>query len=188
MHPLKAYLRDVKESIVEFGARVGASRQTLYRIIGGTQAPKPPLARRIVEATGGAVSFDVLYQRRDADGGEVLRFTPPEDGAPLIQERVRQALAIVVNHLSPKDKPDIPEDAVELGAEAVVNTYIALSAVTTRQGRDRLCQALRPVLEEILREYSASPPLSSALDRGAELATQLYFQSWNVDRSEVSAP
>ena len=61
MHPLKEYLKAVDEPVRDFAARVGASRQTLYRIIAGAQAPKPILARRIVEATGGAVSMDTLY-------------------------------------------------------------------------------------------------------------------------------
>jgi|GEM_PF-1222563 len=180
MHPLKTYLRDMKESIADFGARVGASRQTLYRIIGGAQAPKPALARRIVEATGGAVSFEALYKGRSVSGGaggEVIGFSGGGEGAPLNQERVRICLAIVVDHLAPKDRPDPPDDAVAIAAEAVVNTYIALSAVTTRQGPDRLRQALRPVLEEILREYAATPPPAAVLDRGADLATQIYFQS-----------
>ncbi len=191
MHPLKAYLRDVGEPIQAFGARVSASRQTLYRIIGGAQAPKPALARRIVEATGGAVTFEALYQGSSGGGktggGEVVGLNAGEAGGGLNTERVRVALAIVVDHLAAKDKPEPPDAAVTIAAEAVVNTYMALSTVTTRQGPERFCQALRPVLEEILREYSASPPPPAALDRGAELATQIYFQSWNQDQTETSA-
>ncbi|NOX81872.1 MAG: helix-turn-helix transcriptional regulator [Alphaproteobacteria bacterium] len=190
MHPLKAYLRDVGETIQAFGARVSASRQTLYRIIGGAQAPKPALARRIVEATGGAVTFEALYPRPSGGpktGGEVVGLNTGEAGGGLNPERVRVALAIVVDHLAVKDKPEPPDAAVTIAAEAVVNTYIALSTVTTRQGPERFCQALRPVLEEILREYSASPPPPAALDRGAELATQIYFQSWNLDQTETTA-
>ncbi len=189
MHPLKAYLRDVGESIQEFGARVSASRQTLYRIIGGAQAPKPALARRIVEATGGAVSFEALYQGPSlkGGGGDVVGLNAGEAGGGLNTGRVRVALAIVVDHLAAKDKPAPPDTAVTIAAEAVVNTYMALSTVTTRQGPERFCQALRPVLEEILREYSASPPPAAALDRGAELATQIYFQSWTQGQTETSA-
>ena len=47
MHPLKQYLQDVDEPLQDFARRVGASRQTLYRIISGVQAPKPALAQRI---------------------------------------------------------------------------------------------------------------------------------------------
>jgi DNA-binding XRE family transcriptional regulator len=190
MHPLKTYLRDVGETIQAFGARVSASRQTLYRIIGGSQAPKPALARRIVEATGGAVTFEALYQGAAGGakgGGEVVGLNAGEAGGGLNPERVRVALAIVVDHLAAKDNLAPPDAAVTIAAEAVVNTYIALSTVTTRQGPERFCQALRPVLEEILREYSASPPPPAALDRGAELATQIYFQSWTQDQTETTA-
>ena len=41
MHPLKQYLHDVEETFQDFAARVGVSRQTLYRIVSGAQAPKP---------------------------------------------------------------------------------------------------------------------------------------------------
>ena len=181
MHPLRGYLKDIDEPIQDFARRVGASRQTLYRIIAGRQSPKPPLARRIVEATGGAVSFEVLYKSRGANVGEVVGFSAGVEEPLLDHDRIKLALAIVINHLSPKDGPDPPDEAVGVAAEAVVNTYAALAAVTTRQGHDRLCQALRPVLEEILRDYSDPPP-PIALDRGAELATQLYYHTWTFDR------
>lgn len=174
MHPLKQYLYDVDEPIQDFARRVGVSRQTLYRIISGRQSPKPALARRIVEATGSAVDFETLYklggQKVDVVGMRLNR-----DAPPLERARLKVVLAIVVNHLSPAGQRSPPEDAIDIAAEAVVNTYIALSTVTTRQGPDRLRQALRPVLEEILQEYSDRPP-PSLLDQGAALATQLYFQ------------
>ena len=185
MHPLREYLKDVDEPIQDFARRVGASRQTLYRIIAGRQTPKPPLARRIVEATGGAVSFETLYRGQGFDNGEVVGLNAGAEEPLLDGERIRLALAIVINHLTPKDSPEPPEHAVDVAAEAVVNTYAALSAVTTRQGPDRLCQALRPVLEEILRDYSAPPP-PLALERGAELATDLYYQTWKFDRRDPS--
>jgi DNA-binding XRE family transcriptional regulator len=175
MHPLKQYLQDIDETIQDFAQRVGASRQTLYRIIGGNQTPKPALARRIVEATGAAVAFEALYHGDPAQG-EVVGLRAEYDAPLLEQDRLKVSLAIVINHLSPQDRQSPPDEAVEIAAEAVVNTYAALSPVTTRQGPDRLRQALRPVLEEILREFSGSPPPPSALDRGAELAAQLYFQ------------
>lgn len=170
-----------------FGERVGASRQTLYRIMTGVQAPKPALARRIVEATGGAVSYGALYGEPDDGTGGVVALPVKNDDSLLDQRRVRLALAVVVDNLSPAAGPAPPEEAVAIAAEAVVNTYMALSSVTTRQGPDRLCQALRPVLEEILAEYSGRPP-PTALHRGARLATELYYQSWRFDRIDQSAP
>lgn len=183
MHPLRRYLIDLDETVSGFGERVGASRQTLYRIMTGGQAPKPALARRIVEATGGAVSLEALYAGCDEGKGAVVSLPVNDEESLLDQERVRVALAVVVDNLSPADGPAPPDEAVEIAAEAVVNTYMALSSVTTRQGPDRLRQALRPVLEEILREYWGPPP-PSALDRGAALATELYYQTWRFDRPD----
>lgn len=187
MHPLKRYLTEVKEPVKDFAARVGASRQTLYRIIGGAQAPKPALARRIVEATGGAVTLGAIYQRRDKRSGDIVRFRARREEALLNRERIKLAMATVVNHMNPQATA-ISDDMAEIAAEAVVNTYAALSIVTTRQGPDRLRQALRPVLEEILRECSDSAPPAKTLDQGADLATQLYYQSWTLDRACGPAP
>ena len=176
MHPLKEYLKAVDEPIRDFAARVGASRQTLYRIIAGAQAPKPILARRIVEATGGAVSMDTLYNG-GRSGAAIIVNLDRRDDAPILDcERVKNAVAAVVHHLSPPDAPAPSAAMVEIAAEAVVNTYVALSRLTTRQGPDRLAQALRPVLGEILQECGR-PASSSALDRGADLGAQLYYQT-----------
>jgi len=175
MHPLKQYLLEIDETIQDFAQRVGTSRQTLYRIIGGRQTPKPALARRIVEATGGTVAFEALYAGRDVQT-KIVRLEAGGEPSSLDQKRLKVAIAIVINHLSPEDYASLPDEALGIAAEAVMNTYTALSRVTTRRGPDRLKQALRPVIEEILREFVGSPPLASALDRGAELATQLYFQ------------
>ncbi|GJL96083.1 MAG: hypothetical protein DHS20C05_24880 [Hyphococcus sp.] len=178
MHPLRRYLREVQEPVQEFAVRVGASRQTLYRIIGGKQAPKPALARRIVEATGGTVPLDALYKSGAVNAGAVVVMLSDKNETLLETARLRQAIAMVVDHMTPPDSPEPPEDASSIAAEAVANTYSALSKVTTRQGPDRLRQALRPVLEEILQEFGASPPSASALDRGTELAAQIYYQTW----------
>lgn len=187
MHPLRRYLRDLDEPVQDFADRVGASRQTLYRIIRGAQAPKPALARRIVEATGGTVSFAALYRSREESVGAVVALPMKYKESLLDQERVRVALSVVIDKLSPTGRPAPPQDAIEIAAEAVANTYMALSSVTTRQGPDRLRQALRPVLEEILREYSDPPP-PRALDRGATMATDLYYQAWTADSQEQPLP
>ncbi len=177
MHPLKKYLSDLQESVADFSARVGASRQTLYRIINGRQSPKPALARRIVEATGGAVSLNDLLVSGD---GQATILPMPGGGrdAELDNHRLKLALAIVFNHLTAQDAPDPPDRSIVIAAEAVSNTFAALSPVTTRQGQARLTQALRPVLEEILRECADPVPPPRAIDRGAQLATELYYQSW----------
>ncbi len=180
MHPLKRYLSDLQESVADFSARVGASRQTLYRIINGRQSPKPALARRIVEATGGAVSLGDLFEP-DAAQGKILPLPAGRNELELDNHRLKLALAIVFNHLTAQGAPDPPERSVAIAAEAAANTYAALRPVTTRQGPARLTQALRPVLEEILRECADPVPPAGAIDRGAQLATELYYQSWGFD-------
>ncbi len=183
MHPLKQYLSDVQESVADFSARVGASRQTLYRIINGRQLPKPALARRIVEATGGAVSLNDLFET-DAAQAKILPMPGSSNDPELDNHRLKLALAIVFNHLTAQDAPDPPERSVAMAAEAAANTYAALRPVTTRQGPARLTQALRPVLEEILRESADPLPPPGAIDRGARLATELYYQSWGFERQK----
>lgn len=173
MHPLKQYLYDVEERVQDFAERVGASRQTLYRIIAGIQAPKPILARRIVEATGGAVNLSMLYG--NDGGGEVIALRGDAGDDLLDPARLKLAFAVVVNHLRPEQAPPLPPDILDVAAEAAVNTYEALARLTTRLGPARLAQALRPALEEILKE-TGERPSASALDRGAELAAELYFQ------------
>ena len=180
MHPLKRYLHDVEERIQDFAERVGASRQTLYRIIAGVQAPKPLLARRIVEATGGAVSLAMLYGGVEG-GAEIIAMPAAAEEAMLDASRLRLAMAVVINHLRPQEAAPASPETLDIAAEAAVNTYAALSRLTTRQGPARLAQALRPVLEEILKE-SGSLPSASALDRGADLAAELYFQRRPLQR------
>ena len=182
MHPLKQYLAQLQESVTDFSTRVGASRQTLYRIINGRQTPKPALARRIIEATGGAVTLDDLFTG-EAVRGKVLPMPLDRAEGEIDNHRLRLALAIVFNHLTAQDALDPPDRTFEIAAEAAANTYAALRPVTTRQGPARLTQALRPVLEEILREYADPVPPIGAIDRGAELATELYFQTWGFAES-----
>ena len=176
MHPLKQYLLDVEERIQAFAERVGASRQTLYRIIGGLQVPKPMLARRIVEATGGAVTMDMLYGGDRPGSADIIPLNARDDDPQLNQESLKFAIAVVANHLRAPNAPPTPSNLLEIATEAVTNTYTALARLTTHRGQARLAQALRPVLEEILKE-SGGAPAPSALDRGAQLAAELYLQS-----------
>jgi len=176
MHPLKQYLYDVDERMQDFAERVGVSRQTLYRIISGVQAPKPMLARRIEEATGGAVTIGMLYGGDASGSADSVSAIPQGDGAALDQERVKLAIAVAVNHLRPQPSLLPPAKTLDVAVEAVVNTYTALRKLTTRQGPSRLAQAVRPVLEEMLKE-TGSAPTSAALDHGAALAAELYHQA-----------
>ena len=175
MHPLRQYLFDAKEPVRAFAARVGASRQTLYRIFNGDQAPRPQLARRIVEATGGAVGFDALYQNVSKEAE--IYVLPPSDHQveELDPKRLKMALAIVCDQLTPSGEIGPPDAAYAVAAEAVTLTYEALSTVTSRSSRHRLQQALRPILGEMLSEYLETEIAPSALDQTAELARELYY-------------
>ena len=174
-HPLRLYLNDVGEPLQAFAERVDTSRQTLYRICNGNLVPRPQLAARIVEATGGAVTFNMLYGGADQRSAEVVQLVGREEAEAIDFGRMRTALTIVINHLTPETvEPEA--DLVAIGVEAVSNTYEALASVTTLHGPDRLAQALRPVLEEMLKELTVPLP-SNSLDRGAELAAQMYFQT-----------
>ena len=182
MHPLRRYLADVNEPVRAFAARVGTSRQTLYRIFSGAHAPKPALARRIVEASGGSVSFDALYQSPEApDDGAVVTI-PRKSNDALDAGRLMLAIAIVFNHVTASEADGPSKSSFVLAAEAVIETYSALSKVTTRRGADRLRQALRPVLEELLNEHMGKAPSSVELEKAVDLATQLYLHAFEPER------
>lgn len=176
MHPLKQYLLDVDERIQDFAARVGVSRQTLYRIIAGIQAPKPVLARRIVEATGASVTLNMLYGANVPSSADIVGLNTDANAPLLDVERLKVAIAVVINHMRSPDLAPVAAETLDVAAEAIINTYVALAKVTSRRGPARLEQALRPVLEEILEETGGSAG-AAALDRGAELAAQLYVQT-----------
>lgn len=175
MHPLKQYLSEVEESIQSFAERVGASRQTLYRIMNCVHTPKPALARRIVEATGGAVTLDALYDGPPG-AAEIISLHPRFDEPLLDLGRLKAAMSVVIDHLRPPQRPAVSADMLDIAAEAAAHTYAALSKVTTCQGPARLEQALRPVLEETLKECWGHHP-RAALDRGASLAARLYLRA-----------
>ncbi|MEM9014257.1 MAG: helix-turn-helix transcriptional regulator [Pseudomonadota bacterium] len=175
MHPLKKYLSEVSEPVASFAARVGASRQTLYRIFSGAHTPRPSLARRIVEATGGAVSFEALYGRRE-DRADIVFLTRNQTDT-IDRNRLSIAIAIVCSHLTPAGMRSPPEDAYMMASEAAANTFVALASVTTRIGTDRLQQALRPVIEEFLTEYCGLSRSDQAHDQAARLAADLYLAS-----------
>lgn len=180
MHSLRKYLIDIGESTSEFALRVGASRQTIYRICKGDQSPKPELARRIVEASGRAVTLEDLY-REAPDAGQVITIDPATQKSTLDIEGIRIALAIVCNHYALKDKA-FPSDAdLKIAGQAVIDTYTALRPISNREGNVRLRQALWPVLEEVLSSC-AGPLPSTSIDRAADLAMQFYFQTWSISQ------
>jgi len=51
-HALTTFRRENEISVADLAARVGSTRQTIYRIEAGEQTPSPALAGRIQEITG----------------------------------------------------------------------------------------------------------------------------------------
>ncbi len=174
-HPLKEFLEAAGDSAPAFARRIGVRPRTLQAILAGEEWPSPALARRIVDATDGAVPFDALY----GDFGDVADLGArrgPDD-------TLDQALLAKVLCAAMKDFAGYPDcepwsREIEIAAEAVANTYAALARATTRQGlKDRVAQALRPVLEEILREYAASAIPPARLDETAQCLAGLYCEA-----------
>lgn len=59
-HPISRYLESAGRKVSDLARASGTSRQTLYRLIKGEQEPSAALARRIKEATDGAITMDDL--------------------------------------------------------------------------------------------------------------------------------
>lgn len=174
-HPLKEFLDAVEDSAPAFARRVGVRSRTLQRILAGEEWPSPALARRIVDATDGAVPFDALYGSV-GDVADLGARRGPDD--TLDEALLAEVMGAAVTELaSPADCASWTRD-IEMAAEAVANTYAALARATTRQGlKDRAAQALRPVLAEILKDYAASAIPPARLDETARCIAALYCEA-----------
>lgn len=174
-HPLKDYIAATGDTLTAFAARIGVSRRTLSRIIARERAPRPEIARRIVEATGGAVSMAALFGADESAVPDLAgrRLEESDVDVALLAQVLRHTLERVSEG---RGRP--PADAlIEAAAEAVANTYAAMTAVTTRRGPDRLVQALRPVLEEILKDCPGLRLPRARLDEAARQASILYLEA-----------
>lgn len=182
MHPLKKYLDEVSEPVSMFAARVGTSRQTLYRIFSGSHMPRPPLARRIVEATGGAVTFETLYGRRE--NRIDFKFAAPSrsDQEALDMGRLTIALAIMFNHISPNHHTSLPETVFSIAAAAAIKIHHALSSISSRSEGELLRQSLEPVIDEVRRAYLGAELRPSDIVKGSELVCELYFKPKSTRR------
>ncbi len=187
-HPLKEYLKETRESVPSFAGRIGVSRQTLYRIIKGDQIPKPSLARRIVEAAGGSIIFADLYAYSVAPNAQTAESIidieiSRSQKLELNVDILAQCLEMIVLCLKTKNDLSLSPGILKLAAEAIANTHSALARVTTRHGQARLAQALRPVLEEILKEHSATLPPVHHLEEAASCAASLYYRCLQLQTS-----
>lgn len=171
-HPLKDYIDASADTVAGFARLVGVSRQTISRIIAGRQSPKPDLARRIAEATGGAVPIETFYGPHVED---LAVRRAAEDALDV--DLLALILRFVLRTIASPSAPPPTDETVNVAAEAVASTHAALARVTTRRGPDRLVQALRPVLEEILKECPELLLRQERLDEAATSAGALYFQA-----------
>ena len=170
MHPLRQYLMSMDEPITDFAARVGASRQTLYRIISRAQAPKPALARLIIEATGGEVSWEALYEDACAAPAAARAAASPVvlDPAPL-----KTAIAVVYGHFAPAGAAAPPDAMIARGVKAAIEVNEALSRLGGDAPTERLALILRLVLEAMLnRDGTRLSP--TVIDRAVKLGVELY--------------
>lgn len=176
-HPLKDYLDNVEDTIPAFARRIGVAPALLQRIIAGEEWPQPALARRIVDAVGGAVPFEALYELH---GVVVADFAARRDQDDDLDEDLLAAVmyAAIQSMFGPDEAAAISRRPIEIAAEAASNTYAALARVTTRQAlTDRVAQALRPVLEEILKDCAASDCAPDRFDEAACHIAALYARA-----------
>lgn len=145
-HPLATFIEETGETVAAFARRVGVNDQTLEEILADKARPSPMIARRIIEATGGAISFDQLMTGREAVIADLSGRITIETSVDLtrLSEAIGAGMAEAFPHAS------ISHAVFEIAAEAVAHTYAALARVTTERA-GRLVQALRPVLGEILK-------------------------------------
>lgn len=170
-HPLRDFIAETNDTLTAFSRRIGVSRRTLSRILAGA-APRPDVARRIVEATGGAVAFDALYASAApvADLTALRRDDAPDLDADLLTQVLGHVLGVIAGR-------GIDPETAAAAAEAAVGTHAALAAVTTRRGRDRLAQALRPVLAETQKDCPELGLSRDRLDEAVRRTVLLYSEA-----------
>lgn len=170
-HPIAEYLEASGDTLEAFAGRAGMEIVRLKSILSGAETPDLLAARRILAAAGGGVTIEAIYEASDIAVFDAARACAPDALDP---ERLASALSEALGLLDPR-LADVSGGAIaRAAADAVANTYDALAGVTSRRGGDRLAQALRGVLEEILRDFGAPPPVA-ALEAAARLAAQKYL-------------
>jgi hypothetical protein len=171
-HPLKEFLDAVDDSVSAFARRIGVEAAALQEIIDGEQWPEPAIARRIVDATDGAVSFAALYGEENAPADLAARRIVDDS---LDEAALSATLRAAMEQAAGAEKRRAFSREIDMAVEAVANTYAALARVTTRRNlEDRVAQALRPVLAEILQDYAANSVLPADLDQAANQLAARY--------------
>ncbi|MFZ5619178.1 MAG: hypothetical protein ACOZAA_17835 [Pseudomonadota bacterium] len=179
MEALETYLRETRTTPKAFAKLIGVEAERLARIIEGAEPVDAGLARRMVDATGGALILEDLAAESAAAGVVVLdmRSRLASDKNEIDAGRLEKVLAECLPSLVGGNRRKGDDRLPALAADAAVNTYLALSTITTRRGADRLAQALRPVFAEILEDLSAPKSARLKVDQTARQAADLYFQA-----------
>lgn len=176
---LLTYLRETRTTPKAFAKLIGVDAERLLRILDGAEPIDAGLARRMVDATGGALTLEDLAADGRSPGTVVvdMRSRIASDGVEIDAERLAKVLAACLPSLIGGNRRKGDDRLPGLAADAAIHTYLALSTVTTRRGADRLAQALRPVFAEILEDLTAPRSAHQKLDRAARQAADLYFQA-----------
>ena len=179
MEMLAAYLRETRTSAAAFAKIIGIDAAQFGRIMAGDEPVDATVARRIVDASGGALLLGDLTNAQNAVVDFRQRFASEADDIEVatLAEILATILPVLLGGGRRKGDDRLPA----LVAEAVAHTYLALSTVTTRRGADRLVQALRPVFAEILSESGAAPA-PDRLDHIVRQAADLYVQALDRKR------
>jgi len=176
MDALLTYLRETRTTPKAFAKMIGLDAAHFDDILAGCASVDVSLAQRMIDATGGALVLEDLVG--DAVGNVVdLRSRFALEGSEIDVEYLAEILMIVLPDLIGGARRSGDERLPGLAAEAAANTYAALSTVTSRSGADRLAQALRPVVLEILEEMSAPNKSHGDPEETIRRAAETYFQA-----------
>lgn len=178
MDGLKTYLRETRMTAAAFAKLIGVDVETVDRLLRGDMIADFDLAQRMIDATGGALLHED-FLCVEPESRSVLdlrsRFRSQAEGIDpsILAEALGRAIPALIGGARRQGDEHLPR----LAADAAAHTYLALSTITSRRGPDRLRQALRPVLLEILEEMSAAETAFDRVDQAIETATTLYFQA-----------
>ena len=175
MDALLTYLRETRTTPKAFAKLIGLDAAHFERILAGEAGVGVELAQRMIDATGGALMLEDLV-----DGAaNIVDFRTgfASEGADIDIERLAEILEHVLPDLIGGARRAGDKRLPGLAAEAAANTYAALSTVTSRSGADRLAQALRPVVSEILEELSVPHKKRGDCEKVVLQAAETYFQA-----------
>lgn len=176
METLLTYLRETRTTPKAFAKLIGLDADRLERMLAGDEAVDQGVARRMVDATGGALLLEEISNAGELSvvdmRAEFVAVTAEID-ADVLTVVLEKTLPALIGGARRKGDDCLPA----LAADAAVNTYAALSTITTRRGPDRMIQALRPVFAEILEDLSAPASARQRLEGAARKSAELYFQA-----------